>query len=76
MGGRKTVYTYHHDGRTKEKSVYIANKLSVRYRYSYEDDDNGNWIVMRELMFDPAYSEAGWSGSAVTYREIAYFNQD
>lgn len=72
-GKERTVYRYDPDGRIKEKFVYSGNRLLTRYRYSYEDDDNGNWIVMREFVFEPAYPETGWSKSDITLREITYF---
>lgn len=75
--GQRSFYTYERNGRTKEQFVYsganIGDKVIIKYRFSYEDDDKGNWIVMRESVFYPDKPEYGWSEGDVTYREITYF---
>ena len=71
INGQKNAYTYEADGRMIERSVYDGNRLVLKDRYSYEDDDRGNWIAKHEEMFSP---ENGWVPvSNVTRREITYF---
>jgi hypothetical protein len=70
--GQRNVYTYERDGRMKDCTAYLGDRLSHKTRYSYEDDDHGNWTVRREEEFFS--SEDGWVASDdVTYREITYF---
>jgi len=68
--GQRNVYTYERDGRMKECSVYQENSSPRKSRYLYEDDNAGNWIVMREEEFS---TEDGWVQTKVTYRDITYF---
>lgn len=69
--GQRHVYTYERDGRMKGHSVYDGNTFSFKDRYSYEDDDRGNWIAKHEETFS---LKNGWAPvSNVTYREIIYF---
>jgi hypothetical protein len=70
-GWQRNVYTYDRGGRMKERSAYAGNTLSVKDRYSYEDDDRGNWVAKHEETFSP---ENGWAPvDNITYREITYF---
>jgi hypothetical protein len=70
---QRIVYTYEPDGRVKEKFVYDGNTNTIRYRSSYKDDEEGDWIEMREFTYLPSNPEYGWSEGDFTFREITYF---
>jgi hypothetical protein len=69
----REVYTYEPDGRAKEKFVYIRNAIASKYRFSYRDDEYGNWREMREFVFYPGKPDLGWSERDITVRKITYF---
>lgn len=71
--GQRIVYTYEPDGRIKEKFVYDGKTNTIRDRFSYNDDEQGNWIEMHQFSYFPSRPEDGWREGEVTYREIIYF---
>lgn len=47
--------------------------LASEYRYSYDDDAAGNWIVRHETMCLPNFPEKGYTPSFDWIREIDYY---
>lgn len=74
-GLQKHVFTYGRHGFVAEEKTYLNDVLESVSRFTYETDDNGNWIKRYENGFSAKYSELGYTPVSMTYREITYHNQ-
>ncbi|MDQ3063533.1 MAG: trypsin-like peptidase domain-containing protein [Acidobacteriota bacterium] len=73
IGGQKITFSYDSEGRMKESIQWKNEKIQFKIRYSYKNDEYGNWIEQSKSYYFPNEDD-DWRDGETSYREITYYN--
>lgn len=72
---RRTKYKYNEQGFIAESKTYISNRLSITSTFSYDYDNQGNWVKRQETrnVEENIFTTEIKKGSVITKRLISYY---
>lgn len=71
----KWVTTFDSENRELETQVFRDGRIATSYRYAYESNSFGNWIVKHESIWMANFPRSGYQLSSIYRRRFQYFSE-